>query len=45
MSNSFWPKNMDARSYSVEERMVIKVNERMRLMEVAIEELKENKKK
>ena len=36
---------MDARNYSSDERMVIKVNERMRLMEVAIEQLKENKKK
>ena len=36
---------MDARGYSVEERMIIKVNERMRLMEVAIEKLKGNKKK
>jgi len=42
---SYWPKDLNPKDFSPEDRTVIKVNERLRLMEVSIKELQEAKKK
>jgi len=40
---NYWPKDLDPRNYSVQERQFIKVNERVRQLEAQVEELREKK--
>ena len=40
----FWPPKLDPRSYSPEQRETIKLNERLRLLELVVKKLKERKK-
>jgi len=45
LSNSWWPKDLDPRNYSAQDRQFIKVNERVRQLEAVVKKLKGEKKK
>ncbi len=41
---NYWPKNMNAKDYSAEDRQAIKIWEAIRQLEVSVEELRSKQK-
>lgn len=40
---SYWPKNLQPKDYSAEQRQFIKINERVRLLEAVVQKLRGKK--